>query len=76
MPLKRRDARPDMRLELDITGLGEGRDEPVAAYIRLQVVPCKGHQIVVLITVVKKGNKIPAHQMDTARKRLREVQSG
>lgn len=36
----------------------------------------KGREIVVLITVVKKGNKIPSHQMDTARKRLKEVQSG
>jgi phage-related protein len=36
----------------------------------------KDREVVVLITVVKKGNKIPAHQMDMARKRLEEVQSG
>ncbi|MFO1509412.1 MAG: type II toxin-antitoxin system RelE/ParE family toxin [Steroidobacteraceae bacterium] len=33
----------------------------------------KGKEIVVLITVVKKGNRIPAHRMDTARKRMKEV---
>ena len=33
----------------------------------------KGREIVVLITVIKKGNKIPAHQMETARKRMKEV---
>jgi len=33
----------------------------------------KGQEIVVLITVVKKGNKIPPHDMDTARKRMKEV---
>jgi len=34
----------------------------------------RGREIVVLITVVKKGNKIPPRQMDTARKRMKEVQ--
>ena len=34
MPLRRRDARPNMSLELDITRLGEGRNEPFADYIR------------------------------------------
>lgn len=33
-------------------------------------------EIVVLITVIKKGNKIPKRQMDTARKRMKEVQNG
>jgi len=33
MLLSRRDARPDMSLQLDITRLGEGRDERLAAYI-------------------------------------------
>ena len=33
----------------------------------------KSREIVVLITVIKKGNKIPAHQMETARKRMKEV---
>jgi phage-related protein len=35
----------------------------------------KGQEIVVLITVVKKGNKIPPRQMETAQKRMKEVQS-
>jgi len=36
----------------------------------------KGKEIVILITVVKKGNKIPKRHMDTARKRMKEVQDG
>lgn len=36
----------------------------------------KDQEIVVLITVIKKGNKIPKRQMDTARKRMKEVQDG
>ena len=35
----------------------------------------KGQEIVVLVTVVKKGNKIPPRHMDTARKRMKEVQT-
>lgn len=34
----------------------------------------RGQEIVVLITVVKKGNKIPQRHMETARKRMKEVQ--
>lgn len=34
----------------------------------------KGQEIVILITVIKKGNKIPIRQMETARKRMKEVQ--
>lgn len=34
----------------------------------------KGEEIVVLTTVVKKGNKIPKRHMDTAFKRMKEVQ--
>lgn len=34
----------------------------------------KGKEIVILITVVKKGNKIPKRLMDTARKRMKEIQ--
>ncbi|MCV6574666.1 MAG: type II toxin-antitoxin system RelE/ParE family toxin [Cohaesibacter sp.] len=34
----------------------------------------KGQEIVILITVIKKGNKIPSRQMETARKRMKEVQ--
>lgn len=36
----------------------------------------KGREIVILITVVKKGNKIPKRHMETARKRMKEVQDG
>lgn len=34
----------------------------------------KDQEVVILITVVKKGNTIPKRHMDTARKRLKEVQ--
>ena len=34
----------------------------------------KDQEIVVLITVVKKGNQIPKRHMETARKRMKEVQ--
>lgn len=33
-------------------------------------------RIVVLITVVKKGDRIPRRHMDTARKRMKEMQDG
>lgn len=36
----------------------------------------KDQEIVVLITIMKKGNRIPKRQMDTARKRMKEVQDG
>ena len=36
----------------------------------------KDQEIVILITVIKKRNKIPKRQMDTARKRMKEVQDG
>lgn len=36
----------------------------------------KGKEIVILITVVKKSNKIPKRHMDTARKRMKELQNG
>jgi len=35
----------------------------------------KGQKIVILLTVVKKGGALPKRQMDTARKRLKEVQA-
>jgi len=34
----------------------------------------KGQEIVILITVIKKDNKIPKRQMDTAQKRMKEIQ--
>jgi len=36
----------------------------------------KDQEIVVLITVVKKGNRIPKRRVETARKRMKEVQDG
>ena len=36
----------------------------------------KGQEIVILITVIKKANKIPKRHMDTALKRMKEVQDG
>ena len=36
----------------------------------------KDQEIVVLTTVIKKGNRIPKRQMETARKRMKEVQDG
>lgn len=36
----------------------------------------KGKEIVILNTVVKKGSKIPKRHMETARKRMKEVQDG
>jgi phage-related protein len=33
----------------------------------------RGREIVVLMTVVKKGDKIPARHVETARKRMRDV---
>jgi phage-related protein len=36
----------------------------------------KGREIVILITVVKKGSKISKRHMETARKRMKEVQDG
>jgi phage-related protein len=36
----------------------------------------KNREIIILITVIKKGNPIPKRQMETARKRMKEVQDG
>lgn len=35
----------------------------------------KEQEIVILITAVKKGSKLPKRHMDTARKRMKEVQA-
>lgn len=34
----------------------------------------KGQEIVILLSAVKKGNALPKRQMDTARKRMKEIQ--
>lgn len=36
----------------------------------------KGNEIVILMTVIKKTSTIPKRQMDTANKRMKEVQDG
>ena len=35
----------------------------------------KGQQVVILLTAIKKSNALPRRQMDTARKRMQEVQN-
>ena len=55
-------------------GLFEIRTKGREGIARSVFCTIKGHEIVILITVVKKGNKIPARSMDTARKRMKEVQ--
>ncbi len=34
-----------------------------------------GEEVVILITVIKKGTKIPKRSMDTARQRMKEIQN-
>lgn len=36
----------------------------------------KNKEIVILITIIKKDNKIPKRQMETAQKRMKEIQDG
>jgi len=36
----------------------------------------KGREVVILMTIIKKGNKIPTRQMGTARKRRKEILDG
>lgn len=33
----------------------------------------RGQEVVILMTVIKKQNKIPKHQMETAKKRMKEI---
>ena len=55
-------------------GLFEIRAKGREGIVRSVFCTLKGQEIVVLITAVKKGNKIPPRHMDTARKRMKEVQ--
>jgi phage-related protein len=57
-------------------GLFEIRAKGREGIARSVFCTAKDQEIVVLITVMKKGNKIPKRQMDTARKRMKEVQDG
>jgi phage-related protein len=56
-------------------GLFEIRSKGKEGISRSVFCTVKGKEIVILITVVKKANKIPKHQMDTAVKRMKEVLS-
>ena len=55
-------------------GLHEIRAKGKEGIARSVFCTLKGQEIIVLITVVKKDNKIPKRHMDTARKRMKEVQ--
>ena len=54
-------------------GLFEIRAKGSEGIARSVFCTLKSREIVVLITVIKKGSRIPAHQMETARKRIKEV---
>lgn len=57
-------------------GLFEIRAKGSEGIARSVFCTVKDQEIVVLITVIKKGNRIPMRQMETARKRMKEVQDG
>jgi phage-related protein len=56
-------------------GLFEIRTKGKEDIFRSVFCAVKGKEIVILITVIKKANKIPKRQMDTAMKRMKEVLS-
>ena len=55
-------------------GLFEIRAEGREGIARSIYCAVRRREIVVLMTVVKKGNKLPARHVATARKRMKEVQ--
>lgn len=55
-------------------GLFEIRSKGREGIARSGFCTVKGQEIVILTTVIKKQNRIPKHQMETARKRMKEVQ--
>lgn len=55
-------------------GLFEIRAKGKEGIARSVFCTVKDEEIVVLITVVKKSNKIPKRHMDTALKRMKEIQ--
>ena len=57
-------------------GLFEIRAKGKEGIARSVFCAVKEKEIVVLITVVKKANKIPNRHMDTAKKRMKEIQDG
>jgi phage-related protein len=56
-------------------GLFEIRAKGKEGIARSVFCTLKGREIIILITVIKKQNKIPKRQMDTAKKRMKEIQS-
>ncbi len=54
-------------------GLYEIRAKGKEGIARSVFCTMKAQEIVILITVIKKDNKIPKRHMDTARKRMKEV---
>lgn len=58
-----------------VQGLFEIRAKGREGISRSVFCTVKNQEIVILMTVVKKTNKIPKRQMDTALKRMKEVES-
>ena len=56
-------------------GLFEIRAKGKEGIARSVFCTVKDQEIVILLTVIKKGNTLPKRQMDTARKRLKEILS-
>jgi len=56
-------------------GLSEIRAKGREGIARSVFCTVKDQEIVILMTVVKKANKLPKRQMDTALKRMKEVQN-
>lgn len=54
-------------------GLYEIRAKGKEGIARSVFCTVKGDEIIILITVIKKDNKIPKRHMDTARKRMKEI---
>ena len=55
-------------------GLFEIRAKGQEGIARTVFCTVKGKEIVILMSVIKKSNKIPKRQMDTVHKRMKEVQ--
>lgn len=55
-------------------GLFEIRAKGKEGIARSVFCTAKGQEIIILLTVIKKSNTIPKHHMDTARKRMKEIQ--
>ncbi len=55
-------------------GLFEIRAKGKEGIARSVFCTVKDQEIIILLSVIKKGNTIPKRHMDTARKRLKEIQ--